>query len=121
MAEHGYLRWYDKDPALSKAMEALRTAPNRYQAQVAINIVKVILEQKLERDLDKIVDDETIRQAVEEINENEDLRHRKRRWYDVNETLRAAMALLEDTPEDMHDSVVPSVVTIIEQSLVKEW
>jgi hypothetical protein len=116
-----YARWYDKDPALSKALEALKTAPSRYQAQVALNIMKVILEQKLENKLDRLITDEVIAETVETLNENEASRHQYRRWYDVNETLRAAMSLLADTPDDLLKGMVPSLVDLIEKALVHEW
>lgn len=41
-------RWADRDPALVEALEALRRADSRYQAQVALNIIKVIVEHKIE-------------------------------------------------------------------------
>jgi hypothetical protein len=116
-----YARWYDKDPALSKALEALKSAPSRYQAQVALNIMKVILEQKLENKLDRLITDEVIAETVESINENEATRHQYRRWYDVNETLRASMNLLADTPDDLLKSMVPRLVELIEKALVHEW
>ena len=35
--------WYDSDPALQKALTHLRSAHDRYQAQVALNIIKKLI------------------------------------------------------------------------------
>ena len=107
-------RWYDKDPALKRAMEQLRQATNRQQAQVALNIIKIIVEHRIE--------EETLT-APEELDSNLPYRrswddHREhRRWYDVHETLSSAIQMLADCPEDLQTRVIPSIAQMIGTTL----
>lgn len=120
MTSSSFQRWYDRDPALANALNSLRSAPSRYHAQVAINIIKIILEHRLEGQQSASVTDETIRQQVETVNQSTVERLDSRRWYDVNETLRAAMHMLEQVPDDMSQEVMPSIVATIENALAVE-
>ncbi len=113
-----YQRWYDKDPALSKALEQLRQASDKYQAQVALNIIKIVIEHRTEAEAQNPI--ETLNQAVchHESIESEILR---RRWYDLNETLHSAMQLLQDTPDDLQKSLIPTIAQMIESSLQEHY
>jgi len=119
------MRWYDTDPALSKALKQLRVAPDRYHAQVALNIIKIIIEHQAEenpsvRGVQQEQDgfDDPIQATVQQYSvraaEQELLR---RRWYDLNETLHAAMQLLHDCPDDIQQQVIPTVSRMIESTL----
>jgi hypothetical protein len=108
-----YQRWYDKDPVLSRALEQLRNAPDKYQAQIALNIIKIIVEHRIE--------EETEIQAGE-LDESLPYKqpwgnNQNRRWYDVHETLRSAMQLLHDCPDDLQTRIIPSIATMIEATL----
>lgn len=116
--ESQFQRWYDQDPALSRAMEHLRSASDKHQAQIALNILKIIAEHQLEG--------ETVL-APEELDGNQ---HRlsefetpgpnatqKRRWYDVNETLCSAIQLLRDCPDDLQQSILPTIARMIDRTL----
>jgi hypothetical protein len=110
-------RWYDKDPALSQALGSLRQAPDRFQAQIALNIIKVIVEHRMETLNEGPVIEEAMQAAIESTHATTSKRLQQRRWYDVNETLRAAMQLLSETPEDVQQMMMPSIVKIIENAL----
>lgn len=114
-AAEGYQRWYDKDPALKRALEHLRNAPDKYQAQISLNIIKIIIEHKIEsagghpvEDISRLVEDAAISNIDHGL---------RRRWYDVNETLHSAMQLLRDCPDDLQKSVIPTIATMIENTL----
>ncbi|MBK8190000.1 MAG: hypothetical protein IPK79_06070 [Vampirovibrionales bacterium] len=113
------LRWYDRDPALRRAMAQLRDAEDRYQAQVALNIIKIIVEHQsgfegvVENDA---VDHETLQRMLADC-DTPQARSRRRRWYDVNETLRSAMRLLKDCPVEVQRMILPAVVRMIEETL----
>ncbi len=113
MPSQEYQRWYDRDPALSQALATLRDAPDKYQAQIALNIIVVIVEHQIEHETLGHVDDlvTLLGQAKETHNGN------YRRWYDVNETLRSAMKLLQDCPEDVQKQIIPSICRMVEDSL----
>ena len=109
----GGLRWIDRDPALAEAMESLRHAESRYQAQVALNIIKVIIEHKIESKAFCNIED-----LVGELERSRDqARQYYRRWYDLNETLSAALMLLQDCPDDLQAKVIPSLCRMVEDVL----
>jgi hypothetical protein len=109
-------RWYDQDPALCRAIEQLRTAPDRYQAQVALNIIKIIVEHQIELETELPV--ENLDAALNY--QGQGPNHRHRRWYDVHETLSSAMRLLEDCPDDLQRRVIPSIAAMIEGTLCRD-
>lgn len=114
---HG--RWYDQDPVLARAMEQLRLAPDRAQAQIALNIIKIVVEHRIEDTTD--IAPETLSTLLN----NGTLPHRNsgddhrehRRWYDVQETLSSAIQLLSDCPDDLQKRIIPSIAHMIEQTL----
>ncbi len=112
----GHQRWYDMDPALSNAMSQLREAPDRYQAQVALNMIKIIVEHQMEADTNLPANDGDIRHIVESTmaQKNPSL---NRRWYDIHETLASALKLLNDCPDDLQQRIIPTIATMIESSL----
>lgn len=105
-------RWYDQDPALYSGLESLRSAPSKQQAQVALNIIKIIVEHRIESET--FTDVETL---VNTLEQSRLAPVNARRWYDVNETLRSAIQLLQDCPDDLQQTVVPSICRMIEASL----
>jgi hypothetical protein len=115
MSAPEYKRWYDRDPVLRQALESLREATDKYQVQIALNIILIVVEHQIEtRTLSSVEDlvgllEDTKTQT----------QHYYRRWYDVNQTLRSAMELLRDCPEDIQDQVIPSISKMIEDSLAQ--
>lgn len=110
-----FQRWYDKDPALCQALDTLRNANDAYQAQVALNIIIIIVEHKIESETLNHVDD--LLQTL--IDTKEGSKNYYRRWYDLNETLRSALQLLKDCPEEVQKQVIPSITKMVEESLAK--
>jgi hypothetical protein len=109
-----YRRWYDQDPVLAKALEELRCAPSVYHAQVALNIMKVIVEHQAELELKEPSDLlETL--ATQQAVQGNALP--RRRWYDANQTLQSAMQLLHDTPQDLQTKLIPNIAEMIEAVL----
>jgi len=118
-------RWYDQDPALSRALACLKQADNRYHAQVAVNIIRVILEhQQLDalhrsHNAEQVAPApptlETALERAEELNQ----RTASRRWFDADESLRAAMLLLADMPDDAQRHVIPAIASHIEATLAE--
>lgn len=107
-------RWYDNDPALCRAMEQLRTAPDNYQAQVALNIIKIIVEHQMEEEGTSAMQaqDSALPQ-----HRSYDGHRQHRRWYDVHETLSSAIQLLVDSPEDLQKRMIPSIAQMIDTTL----
>lgn len=111
-------RWYDRDPALSQALALLKQADTRYHAQVAINIIKVIIEHQQLDALHRSHQAETT--SVEAALEHAKTLNQQvasRRWFDADESLRSAMLLLQAMPDDAQQSVIPAIARHIETTL----
>lgn len=118
-------RWTDQDPALARALEQLRKAPDRYHAQVALNIIKVVLEHQIEQQFDETASgvspfEENVDVVVQNLLQTASTRldpQQRRRWYDANESLRSAMQLLKDSPDEIQQVIIPTIARMIEQTL----
>jgi hypothetical protein len=107
------IRWYDQDPALKQAIDSLRCAPDKYQAQVALNIILVIVEHQIENKT--LTSVEELMETLDHSRSSNVKYHR--RWYDINETLRSAMKLLHECPEDVQQQIIPSISRMVEETL----
>lgn len=107
-------RWYDRDPVLQKAIRQLRQATDRQQAQVALNIIKIIVEHQIEAETSMVL--EELDNILPYHRSSED-HQSHRRWYDVHETLGSAIQLLGDCPDDLQACLIPSIAQMIEKTL----
>ena len=87
-------RWYDKDPVLSEAVRTLEETDDQTQIRVALNLIKIIIEHNIEDEKFEAVDD-IINAVGSGLDDN-----RRGRWYDIDTTLRTAMNMLQNCPED---------------------
>jgi hypothetical protein len=106
-------RWADHEPLLAKALAELRQANSLYQAQVALNIMKVMVEHQAEAELNEPADHTTDCQPVV----CQPNAQPRRRWYDTNQTLQSALQLLQDTPPDLQQQLIPRIAVMIEDTL----
>ena len=86
-------RWYDKDPVLSQAVQTLEHSDDETQIRIALNLIKIIIEHNIEDEKFEAVED-IINAVGSGIDDN-----RKGRWYDIDNTLRTAMNMLQNCPE----------------------
>lgn len=100
-------RWYDKDPVLSRSMRTLEHSDDKTQIQVALNIIKIIIEHNLAyseyssvEDLIDAVDDGLVNQGHS-------------RWYDIDKTLRAAITMLENSAQDVQIEVAKQMAKMV--------
>ncbi len=107
-------RWYDRDPALHQALDTLKQAPDKYQAQIALNIIIIIIEHHIESATLTNVDELVGFLQQSRLGQ----KPRYRRWYDVNETLRSALKLLDECPEDVQHHVIPAISQMVESTLL---
>jgi hypothetical protein len=87
-------RWYDRDPILSSAMKTLEESDDETQIKIALNLIKIITEHNISNAEYESVED--IISATEDVLDNT----KKGRWYDIDATLRTAISLLQNCPED---------------------
>lgn len=102
-------RWYDNDPVLSKAMKVLESSDDKFQIQVAINLIKVIIEHNIQENTFISVDD--IISSVEEGNSQRG----NSRWYDIDKTLRTAIQMLENCPAQMQSEIAKDMANLVAQ------
>jgi hypothetical protein len=111
---HRPKRWYDNDPALKNALDQLRNSSDQHQAQIALNIIKIIVEHQMEAETAIHVED--LNRALP-LAPSQEAQSQRRRWYDVHETLSSAIQLLLDSPPDLQQRLIPSLVQMIESTL----
>ena len=103
-------RWYDQDPVLSSAMQTLEESDDDTQIKIALNLIKIITEHNLE--------DSKYEEVSDIINATEvDLATQNRnRWYDLDETLRTAISMLQNCPQETrHDIAVEMAKMVVEE------
>lgn len=100
-------RWYDKDPVLSRSMMTLENSDDKTQIQVALNIIKIIVEHNIAYSefsgVEEIID------AVSDGLVNRG----KNRWYDIDKTLRAAITMLEQADPAVQREVAKEMAKIV--------
>lgn len=107
-------RWYDRDPVLNRAMMQLHQAQDRQQAQVSLNIIKIIVEHQIEAEMPAALRDTNTPLPYQGHWDN----HQQHRcWYDIHETLNSAIQLLTDCPDDLQARLIPSIAQMIEGAL----
>lgn len=100
-------RWYDKDPVLSRSMRTLEHSDDKTQIQVALNIIKIIIEHNIAYSeysgVEEIID------AVDEglVNQGHS------RWYDIDKTLRAAITMLENSDQEVQIAVAKQMAKMV--------
>lgn len=100
-------RWYDKDPVLSRSMRTLELSDDTTQIQVALNIIKIIIEHNIAyseySSVEEIID------AVDEglVNKGHS------RWYDIDKTLRTAISMLEQSDEDIQINIAKEMAKMV--------
>lgn len=102
-------RWYDKDPVLSKAMRTLQMSDDKIQIQIALNLIKIVIEHNIEQETVTSVDD--IISSVQDASNG--MCDKKQRWYDLNETVRAAILMLQNCPEDLQKKIARDMAELV--------
>ena len=107
-------RWYDKDPVLSSAMKTLEESNDDTQIKIALNLIKIITEHNLT--------EASYEEVSDIINATEvDLSTQKRnRWYDIDETLRTAISMLQNCPEDTRKVIAVEMAKMVVEEIKKE-
>ena len=109
-----YSRWYDKDPVLSMSMRTLANSDDATQIQVALNLIKVIIEHNIKSNEFKNVED--IMMAVEE----GVIQRGVNRWYDLEKTVRTAIQMLERCSPETRQRVALDMAQIVIENIVMD-
>lgn len=110
-----YRRWYDKDPILSSAMDTLEKSDDGQQIKVAMNIIKIIIEHNIENSEYEAVEDilSAVEAGVEENSKNN-------RWYDIDSTLKTAMTMLQNCPEETQHLIAKEMAKMVVDKIKEE-
>jgi hypothetical protein len=107
-------RWYDKDPVLSSAMKTLEESDDETQIKIALNLIKIITEHNISDNEYESVED--IVSATEDILDST----QKGRWYDLDATLRTAISLLQNCPDDTRSIIAKEMAKNVIEIIKKE-
>ncbi len=107
-------RWYDKDPVLSEAVRTLEETDDQTQIKVALNLIKIIIEHNIEDEKFEAVDD-IINAVGSGLDEN-----KRGRWYDIDTTLRTAMNMLQNCPEDTQKVIAKEMAKMVVDKIKKD-
>lgn len=92
----------------------MHQATDKQQAQVALNIIKIVVEHQLEDQSNGSIED---MDSALPYRRSWDDHRQHRRWYDMHETLSSAIQLLGDCPEDLQVKIIPSIAQMIEKTI----
>ena len=107
-------RWYDKDPVLSEAVRTLEETEDQTQIKVALNLIKIIIEHNIEDEKFEAVDD-IINAVGSGLDDN-----KRGRWYDIDTTLRTAMNMLQNCPEDTQKVIAKEMAKMVVDKIKKD-
>ena len=107
-------RWYDKNPVLSEAVRTLEETDDQTQIRVALNLIKIIIEHNIEDEKFEAVDD-IINAVGSGLDDN-----RRGRWYDIDTTLRTAMNMLQNCPEDTQKVIAKEMAKMVVDEIKKD-
>ena len=107
-------RWYDKDPVLSEAVRTLEETDDQTQIKVALNLIKIIIEHNIEDEKFEAVDD-IINAVGSGLDDN-----KRGRWYDIDTTLRTAMNMLQNCPEDTQKVIAKEIAKMVVDKIKKD-
>ena len=107
-------RWYDKDPVLSEAVRTLEETDDQTQIKVALNLIKIIIEHNIEDEKFEAVDD-IINAVGSGLDDN-----RRGRWYAIDPTLRTAMNMLQNCPEDTQKVIAKEMAKMVVDKIKKD-
>lgn len=107
-------RWYDKDPVLSEAVRTLEETDDQTQIRVALNLIKIIIEHNIEDEKFEAVDD-IINAVGSGLDDN-----RRGRWYDIDTTLRTAMNMLQNCPEETQKVIAKEMAKMVVDEIKKD-
>jgi hypothetical protein len=110
-----FRRWYDKDPVLSSAMKTLEETNDESQIRISLNLIKIIIEHNIENSEFEAVEDiiSAVEAGVEENSKNN-------RWYDIDSTLRTAMNMLQNCPEETQKVIAKEMAKLVVDKIKEE-
>ena len=107
-------RWYDRDPVLSKSLKVLEVSDDATQIQMALNLIKIIIEHNIEDNTFSSIED-----IVSAVDDGQEERGNTR-WYDIDKTLRTAIQMLERCPFEMQSKIAKEMASMVLDKVTKD-
>jgi len=98
-----FVRWYDKDPVVSKFFEIAEQLDDGKKRQTATFLMNEIISRPPYSDM---IPDEIFDLATGE--------EKKRRWYDFDEVSRIFTELLRHSPDEMKKEIAVKAIIFIQ-------
>jgi hypothetical protein len=98
-----FIRWYDKDPVVSKCFEIMEKLDDRKKRQTATFLMNEIISRP---PYSEMVPDEIFKLATGE--------EQKRRWYDFDEVSRIFTELLRHSSDEIKKEIAVKAITFIQ-------
>lgn len=102
-----YVRWYDKDPDLSRLMAFLESLNEQVREEIAQDLIQIILSE-----LETNKDGELSQLADNKITEY-------KRWYDKNLSLHSAIEIIKNLDEEQRKEIISLIMESIVQILTE--
>ena len=96
-------------------MKILETSDDKFQIQVALNLIRVIIEHNIQSNTFKTVED--ILSAVEEGR----CEKGNERWYDIDLTIRTAVQMLENYTEDLQSKIAGNIAELLTEKFANSY
>lgn len=106
-------RWYDQDPVLSSAMQTLEESSDDTQIKIALNLIKIITEHNIEESKYEEVTDIISATEIDLANQN------RNRWYDIDETIRTAISMLQNCPSETRHAIAVEMAKMVVEEIKK--
>jgi len=101
--ESTFLRWYDRDPVVSKCFEIMESIDNRKKRQTATFLMDEIISSP---PYSGMIPEEIFELATGE--------KEKRRWYDFDEVSRIFAELLRHSTDEVRKEIAIKAITFIQ-------
>lgn len=108
-------RWYDKDPVLSRSMKTLEESDDESQIKVALNLIKIIIEHQITSD-----DFTEVGDIIAAVEEGQNSKNSSARWYDIDKTVRTAIAMLEGCPSATQAIIAKEMAKFVIQKIKED-
>ncbi|MCA9789309.1 MAG: hypothetical protein KC476_00725 [Cyanobacteria bacterium HKST-UBA06] len=111
-----------QDSALLGALHSLGGARNKFEAQVALNIIVVVVEHYFESRLKPVsgppeIHTDALNPSVPMVGSPEQ-QGMQRQWYDIQQSLKSALQLVADAPDDTEGHVIPMIHQMVKSTLM---
>ncbi len=102
-----YVRWYDKDPDLSRLMKFLENVNDEIRNEIALDLIQILMGEVCDNSDGKLSDLSAV--TITEY----------KRWYDQNISLHSAVELIKNFGDEERKEIIARLMESIVQILTE--